>query len=281
MRPHSLPVNACAAALTGAALLMSVAIERARAGGLELAQSIGEPLLAYAGATHDQGLRTLVINGARLRMRTGSTPDSIDTVLDSHLAACRSSGAAPEPAVRTRRADQGFIGCIVPNTSVPFLERLRALDETQDLAALGELRFAWAMRSAAGTRYVTIASEGELRLPVMFPGDRDSPGIDPPHLPRPPDARRLITSWQEGQAPMLVSYRSERALTDVVDRYTAALWAASLRVELVPSRVDGERALLIRDGARQTLAILAADRDGTLISIIPVSEDATELAGAR
>ena len=280
MQVPTLLVRSGAAAVTAALLLASVAIKRVHAGGLELAQSIGEPLLTYAGRSHDEGLRALVINGARLRMRTGSTPDSIDAVLDAHAEPCRSDGVTPDPMVRTRRADQGFIGCIVPRRE-PLLERLRMLDETQDFAALGELRFAWAMRSPTGTRYVAIASEGELKLPAMFPANSDAPGIDPPRLPRPPNARRLLTSWQEGQAPMLVSYRSELTLVDVLTRYTAALSAARLRVDRVPARVDGAQTLLVQEGARQYLAVLAADADGTLISIIPIGDDATELASVR
>lgn len=280
MPARTMPVNACAAAVTAALLLASVAIQRVHAGGLELAQSIGEPLLAYAGASQDEGLRTLVINGARLRMRTGSTTDSIDAVLDAHAEPCRSGTLTPDPLVRTRRADQGFIGCIVPRAG-PLLERVRALGETQDFASLGELRFAWAMQSPSGTRYVAIASEGELKLPAMFPADGDAPGIDPLGLPRPPAARRLLTTWQEGQAPMLVSYRSELALSDAFSRYTAALSHARLRFERVPTRTEGEQPLLVHDGGHQHLAVLAADGDGTLISIIPIGDDATELAGVR
>jgi hypothetical protein len=280
MRPLALPVNACGAAMAAAALLLGVAIARVHASGLELAQSIGAPLIAYTGATHEEGLRTLVVNGARFRMRTGSTPDSIDTVIDAHAEPCRSRALTPDPVVRTRRADQGFIGCIVPRDA-PLLERIRALHETQDFAALGELRFAWAMQTPTGTRYVAIAAEGELNVPAMFPAHGDAPGIDPPGLPRPPSARRLITTWQEGQDPVLVSYLSELALAEVISRYTSALATAGLDVERVPTPVDGEQTFLVRHGARQHLAILTSDDGGTLISIIPIGEDATELAEVR
>lgn len=280
MRSPTLPVNACGAVAAASALLLSIAIGQVHAGGLELAQSIGAPLMAYAGATHEEGLRTLVINGARFRMRTGSTPDSIEAVMNAHAEPCRSHALTPDPLVRTRHANQGFIGCIVAR-SEPLFERVRRLHETQDLAALGELRFLWAMQSPTGTRYVAIASEGELKVPAMFPADRDAPGIDPPSLPRPPSARRLITTWQEGQAPVLVSYMSELPLVEVGSQYASALSAAGLVVERVPTRVDGAQTLWVRDGARQHLAILAADQGGTLISVIPVAEDATELAGGR
>jgi hypothetical protein len=280
VRSLALPLNACGAAVAAVALLLGVAIARVHAGGLELAQSIGEPLIAYSGATHEEGLRTLVVNGARFRMRTGSTLDSIDAVIDAHAAPCRSGVLTPDPVVRTRRAAQGFIGCIVP-TDAPLLERVQALHETQDFAALGELRFAWAMQTPTGTRYVAIAAEGELNVPAMFPADSDAPGIDLPGLPRPPSARRLLTTWQEGQDPVLVSYLSELALTEVINRYTSALAAAGLDVERVPTRVDGEQTFLVRNGARQHLAVLAEDDGGTLISLIPIGDDATELAGVR
>jgi hypothetical protein len=80
---------------------------------------------------------------------------------------------------------------------------------------------------------------------------------------------------------LLVSYLSELTLAELVTRYSSALAAAELIFERVPTPDEREQAFLVRNGTRQHLAILAADDGGTLISIIPIADDATELARVR
>lgn len=265
------------AALSAAAfsLVPIAAAERVQEVGEELAGSFAAPLLAYAAASHDDGLRTLVINGARLRLRSGTTRDGIDEVLDAQAVPCRPEGQALNPIVRTRRAEQGFVGCIVPRASESFAERWRAFAETHDLAALGELRVTWAMQSPIGTRYVAIASDGALDLLKMFPGDGDAPGTDLPELPRPPETRRLLSTFQEGADAVLLSYESTLPLETLATRYAAALAASSERVDTVPRSAPNARVLAVQRKGQRYLAILAADGDGTLISIIPLADDAT------
>jgi hypothetical protein len=246
----------------------------ALASGAELIDALGAPLHAYAGASHDDGLRTLVVNGARLRLRSGTTQDSIDRVLDLQSASCREHGAWLNPIVRTRSRDQGFIGCIVPPAGQNITDGLSALAKTHDLASLGELRVTWALQGDGATRYVSVASDGALELPNMFPSEGDAPGIDLTDLPRPPAARRLLSTWQEGAAPLLVSYQSALPLDELEQRYSSELGAAR-RIERHAPDGDDERYLLIRQGQDAHLAILAGDPTGTLISIIPFVGDAT------
>lgn len=277
MRSLALSLSACVAA-AALVLLPIAAAERVQATGAELADAISQPLLTYANASHDDGLRTVIVNGARLWLRSGATADGIDTVLDAQRGPCRPRGAEHNPIVHIRRADQGLIGCIVPQRGQSRVESVRALFETQDLAALGELRVTWAMSSRGGTRYVAIASDGPLELLRMFPEDGDAPGIDVPGLPRPPRARRLLSARQEGAAPLLLSYQSSLALGELEARYIAALGED---VRRVPGMRPRERALWVRRGESQYLAVLAADGRQTLISIVPLSGDATARVVAR
>lgn len=259
----------------GLALMAGAVAVRAQGAFAELAGRAGEPLLAYARATHDEGARTLLVNGARLRLRTGSTDAAIETVLDDQAKQCRATGNLLDPIVRTERADQGFIGCIVPRAGQELADRLRDFATTRDLASLGELRATWAMRTELGTRYVMLASDGELKLLDMFPAEGDAPGIDAAGALRPPHTRRLLSTWQESAAPMLVSYRSEQTLEAV-----AAHYARTAQAVTVPAR-HGEERVLYLPGARSSLAVLAPDEGGTLISIIPLAEHATVTALGR
>ena len=269
-----LSLTACAAA----AALALAATDRVHAAGTELIEAIGEPLRAYSNARHDDGLRTLIVNGARLRLRSGTTTDGIDVVLDNQSASCRPIGAEHNPIVRTRRADQGLAGCVVPRQGQHWIEGVRAWIASQDLAALGELRVTWAMTSPHGTRYVTVASDGPLVLPEMFPEDGDAPGFDLPALPRPPEARRLLSTWQHGATPLLLSYQSTLPLRELQTRYAEVLGA---HVERVPGTGPNERALWVRRENHQYLATLAADGRETLISIIALASDATAPEAAR
>jgi hypothetical protein len=207
-------------------------------------------------------------------LRSGSTQDSIDRVLDRQSEPCRTDGPWPNPIVRTRSADQGFIGCIVPPAGQSITEGLSALATTHDLAALGELRATWVLQGQGATRYVSVASDGALALPSMFPSEGDAPGVDVPDLPRPPAARRLLSTWQDRTTPLIVSYQSTLPLDELEQRYSSELVAAG-RVERHERGEEDERYLLIRHGELAYLAILARDPSGTLISIIPFGSDAT------
>ena len=271
MRAHTLPIAALIAAIG-----VSLGAHGVLASSTEAIQSLGAPLLAYAGSTHDDGLRTLVINGARLQLRSGDTQESIDQVLDRQSEPCRADGDWLNPIVRTHNADQGFVGCIVPPAGHRITDGLSALAITQDVASLGQLRVTWALRNDGATRYVSVASDGALELPRMFPSDGDAPGVDVPGMPRPPAARRLLSTWQDGASPLLVSYQSDLPLDELEQRYSVEL-AANGRIERHGEPGGNERFLMVRQGESAHLAILALDPAGTLISIIPFVGDATQL----
>jgi hypothetical protein len=279
MRAHRMLSGRGRVALAMLALSLA-GVAQAHAGGVELIQSLGEPLLAYANASRDEGLRTLVVNGARLQLRTGSTPDSLDAVLDAQVRPCRVDGAWLNPVVRTRSSDQGVAGCILAPDGHDLGDRLHAFATSHDVSSLGQLRVTWAMRSGDATRYVAIGSDGPLELLAMFPADGDAPGVDVAGLPRPPEARRVLSTWQDGTAPLLVSYESSLSLDELERAYTADL-SAHGEVKVMPQPVPDERALLFVGDERNHLAILARDGEGTLISIIPFANDATVPEVAR
>lgn len=255
------------------------ALERARAGAFEAMQAL-EPLATHLVGERDAA-RVIVVNGARIRLEARRERRALDAVLDDDAARCRAHGGAGEPLVDARARRQGFVGCFEPPRGASLLERLGAFAATGDAAALGTLRVAWATAQRQGTRYVALSSEGPLELQRIFPQDGDAPGLDLAGLPRPPEARRILTAWQDGAAPLLIGYRSERA-PEVLERaYVEQLRAAGVSVERAPAHLHDVPSLLVRYGGHAALVLVAPDGGGTLLAIIPLEPDATEAPRAR
>jgi hypothetical protein len=257
-----------ASSAVAVALLATIAIEHVRARASELALDLGPVLLAYAGAARDEGHRTLLVNGARLELRTGVTEDSIDTVLARQRELCGPAHATP--IVRSQSALEGVLGCFVAADDTSLIDRLLAFGETGDLTTLGELRATWVMASGDERRYVLIAARDTLALSQMFPSTGDAPGVDVPSLPRPPEARRVLSTFQRGEAPMLVAYRSTLEAAALERRYLELLETADRHVEHAPTRSGEETALLVRDPESAQLVLLGRDGDGTLVVIVPL-----------
>jgi hypothetical protein len=261
--------RALAGCAVAAALLATIAIEHVRARASELALDLGPVLLAYAGAARDEGQRTLLVNGARIELRTGVTTDSIDAVLARQRELC--GPAHTTPIVRSQSALEGVLGCFVATDDTSLIDRLLAFEETGDLATLGELRATWVMASGDERRYVLIAARDTLALSRMFPSTGDAPGVDVPSLPRPPEARRVLSSFQHAEEPMLVAYRSTLEAAALERRYLELLERAERHVErtLLRDRND-ETVLLVRDPTSAHLVLLGSDGDGTLVVIVPL-----------
>lgn len=275
-------------ALCAIALLCALALGargHANATAAELVSAAGAPLLAYARSTQDEGVRALYLNGARLGMRTGSTLDTSNAVLDAYESRCRARLAKQNGARLPHGFDgiarfgtdaQGFVGCIDFGTDVTasdLLTRLEQLVATGDVEELGKLEVVWAMRSERGARYVALWSEGSLPLWKMFPGTGDAPGIDLPDAPRPPQSRRLLSLWQQGEAPMIASYASALAPDVLLARYREALSRAGFEVR---ASDDGQASGVLQasrtsaDDRQSALLVVvgADDENGSLISVM-------------
>jgi hypothetical protein len=240
-----------AAGAVAAVWVITVAIAHVRARASELALELGPILHAYAGVGRDEGRRTLVVNGARLEMRTGVTPDSIETVLARERQACGPPRVL-QPIVQRRSAIEGVLGCLVgaPGSSAP------------------ELRLTWVMASGEERRYVRVASRDTLALARMFPGRGDCPGTDVPGLPRPPHSERVLSAFQDGSAPMLVAYRSAVAPDALERMYREVLEREGRRVER--SDAGGQRALLVHDVRSAHLVLIEPDQAATLAVFVPL-----------
>lgn len=294
-----------AARLRVATLLLAVGLSaccvlgmQAQARANELIARAGEQMLTYAHAQHRDGARTLLVNGVPLHLLSGSTPDSVAGLLDFMHVRCRDAGGRFEE--QFRQASRGRLPRIAGDTRVPLdgvlrldderggylacldlggtrvapeelLRRVRAFLATGNLAEVGDLRFIWARRSGKTTSYVAVFTEGPVPLLSMFPAHADAPGLDLPELPRPTHSQRLLSTWQEDQAPMLVSYRIAAPLATAEADFRALLVQHGYAIRKQDPRAQGSRAWLAGRGASSALAIFAADGpDRTVISLTPL-----------
>lgn len=285
-------VRRCTAALRVTALLVllgnvgvGVFAVRAHARAHELMQSAGASLLAYARADHVAAPSTLVLNGTPLHLMSGSTTDSIRALLDTFHARCRRVGgrfgepllerqprlgalapparAALDGVLRLDSERSGYIACLdLGNERVSptdLISRVRAFLATGDLAKIGDLRFAWTSRDPGRTSYVALWSESSVPLRSMFPPRGDAPGEEIRDLPRPDGSRRVLSAWQQGEAPILVVYRARRSAAELAQRYGQQLTALGWVVERQTRAPGTPTGLLVRRGRTVILAIASDD----------------------
>jgi hypothetical protein len=116
-------------------------------------------------------------------------------------------------------------------------------------------------REHGHTTYVAVWNAGSLRLTDLAPVRGDAPGVDVQGMPRPPASRRLLSVFQEGAVPMLVSYRAQLPAAALGARYRKAL-------------IDG--GFVVRDGAPQRGApgCLLVSRGGATTLVLWMHEGA-------
>jgi hypothetical protein len=270
-----LPVAVAGSLVLGGVVFALAVGARARAD--DFVESAGSHLLhgARAGAGTAQVLH---VNGLPLRMEAGRSSQSVRAVLDGFDERCGvHGGAGPlRPALRAESDTGGYLACLDLRAPQPataeIVQRLHAFAASFDLAAIGDLRFVWALRERDGTAFVAVSSEGPVRLAQLFPGRGDAPGIDLQGVPRPPGARRVLSAWQDAQPAMLASYRVELAPAEFVARYRRRLIDGGFAVRPGGGAAGGAPRWLLaeRAGAFTAVAIDRAGATRSTVTLLPL-----------
>lgn len=111
--------------------------------------------------------------------------------------------------VREEAPDHGMVACFADDPDVPgsasearpvkLAGRVERYLSTGNLSAFGRFRQVYVERARNGeTHVVTTWANGDLNVGKMFPAEGDAQGTDSPFLPRPPQARRLLSGSAEG-----------------------------------------------------------------------------------
>ncbi len=203
-------------------------LHRARAQLDRAMLQMGEQLMPYVRARRIDAPRGLIVNGERLFFASGTTDDSVDTVLDYYEARCRKrDGRLVEQFYDLAKVDRskidwdhpgigwldgtlregsdkvGYVACFDTGSEETvgprqWLQKLQAFAKSGDLADIGELRYVFVRKGRDHTHLMAFWTRGSFNLKRMFPERGDAPGNDVAGVPRPPGARRFLSSFEEG-----------------------------------------------------------------------------------
>lgn len=189
------------------------------------------------------GERTLVLNGHRMRVTTGSTERTLGEVLDRFEDRCHDADGVPsspmldflesppkgqdgpDPTIRAERGQGGYAACIDVGSDdlepSGWRSKIEAFARTVDIDQLGRFRYLYA-EGGERTFFVALESEGPFRLREMFPETGDVGGDEPRDVPRPPASQRILAAHEEGQPFAVRAYVSEQLTATQLERHYRA-----------------------------------------------------------
>jgi hypothetical protein len=267
---------------------------------------MGTSLMEFADPVHTTGPRALSINGEVVHLISGSTPESLDTVLSSFEEVClqndgqfraqieefyrehpdadhRETLSRFRPSVRREGegadgSHRGTVGCLdlgtERRTAGEILDAAREFNETGDLSRLGNIRYIFAQDADAGrTHYVALWTEGEFHIRNILPGNSDGPGEDVEGIPRAPDSRRSLSAFEVGRDERFVMYEgSSMTEWELEHFYRTSLAADGWSV--MDTEQEGAPSQLVaamRDG-RQVYISLNTDPHGRGTAMVALTE---------
>jgi hypothetical protein len=188
------------------------------------------------------GTKTIFLNGAAMNVSTAFTDQAPGEVLDRFEAVCRNQpeflvrALSDLPAtllekahvtpdriwrlgiVRHEEGGEGVLTCFTddrPASLHDIADRVHAFEHSKDLAEFGHFHYVYVKKTSQGTHVRALWTEGEFNLGKLFPTEGDAEGFDSGAVPRPPNARRIL-SVTSAQVPYGVhvyrSTESEKAL---------------------------------------------------------------------
>lgn len=220
-------------------------VRAVRAEVRDLMLSAGAQMMQLGKELGTEQPRTLHLNGAQIRLRVqSSSQHSLEQVLNEFESRCRKNNgafyeqlrAAPKTkswsesqlalfdgVIRVESKDAGAVACFdvgdEKGSAATLLARARRFADTGDASAFGELRYVRAERTERGVFVVMMWNDGPMNIKHMFPAKGDVPGVEFSGLPRPPRSRRVLSAWEEGQAPALNIYEASDISASALDTY--------------------------------------------------------------
>lgn len=289
--------------LTFSALMLP----QARAAAEEAAKQSGLELLKQIGPTLVGAPEFALINGQRMSLASKLTPLGVEQVIERFGQHCRehSAGLASEIAALPKGAaaleqlpqelrdpsrwlssatiandhQVGQIACIARKDSggglKGLVDRIVAFTESGDLAEIGDARYVVARRDEASgqTHVLAMWTEGKFNIPEMFSSSGDAPGTDSAAVPRPPDARRVLSAEMAHRSYAIRMYDTQRSNEEVLSYYEQQLEPSGFLVHPLPHASaeldlnDHVRAFS-KDGAAVVVVTTRTPAEQTGVSII-------------
>jgi hypothetical protein len=293
-------------------VLTALLVRRVHAEVQDLMLSVGSQVMQLGERMGVGPPRTLRVNGAQIRMRVEHAPTlTLDEVLDHFESVCRSRNGRfyeqlsqgrskvkleeqeldfLDGVMRVDADDQGSVACLdvgedERGSPSSILKRAQAFAATGDATSFGQLRYVRAEKEERGVFVVMMWTDGPLNLKQMFPTTGDAPGVDFPDLPRPPHGRRILSAWEEGQAPALNIYQAARMDAASLDaHYRAQLPALGWEAMTPPAANKShpiKGAMVMRNGVTVLLSHGSLDNGKHgLTTIIPMDTAGATSAAA-
>ncbi len=254
------------------------------------------------------------INGQDLYLANGSSKESMEATLDRFEKYCKASDSVfkdlpkqlnvPEDAKEERarfadidlsthrkvNGDLGSVMCIVrgTNTGNGLLDSLKKFGTTQDLGALGKMRYAQARKQPDGSLHVMMLwTEDSLNLGELMPPDGvESKGHDGSLAPRPPASRRIMSVDVVDSSHAAYVYESTNNPNDTIRFYDQRMAADHYNVVDDPSaasrpktELSGEYRMYERDGV--TVFVVAQSNENHKTSVGVVESGISESFAAN
>jgi hypothetical protein len=278
----------------GASLLAARALQARVAEG---AIAFGRELSGLSELTGDA--EGIIANGHPFRHASTLTPHGVAGVLDRLEAHCRANpglvaGAldellrshpdrvqerAPRHALRygvlrDDNAERGTLVCFTgqtPGSVDSLVDAAEHFASTFDLSSFGSVVYAYAERQGNGqTHVVTLWTQTGLDLAALFPARGDAAGDDSRVLPRPDNARRILSAAPDGMPFGLRLYETPSRLAAVQRDYDAWMQHHGWQRIARPGAA-GTTAYLRPDGYQAFVTLSTAD-DLTFIAVTEAGE---------
>ncbi|HEY0468522.1 MAG TPA: hypothetical protein VGC79_30215 [Polyangiaceae bacterium] len=246
----------------------ALTLPQARAAAEEAAKQSGLELLKQIGPTLVGPPQVALLNGQRMSLASKLTPLSVAQVIERFGQHCRehSAGLAgeiaalPSGAAALQRLPEELrdpsrwlssetsgssgkvaqIACIARKGSggglQGLVERIAAFTESGDLSEIGDARYVVARRDdeSGQTHVLAMWTEGKFNIPEMFSDRGDAPGSDSSCVPRPPEARRVLTAEMAHRSYAIRMYDTARANNEVLSYYEQQLTPRGFLVHPLP-----------------------------------------------
>lgn len=209
---------------------------------------------------------------------TGEVPAELPESADKHVPQMK-SGVVKMGTFRSGDDDEGIVMCLVRSESGPtdVAQAMEQFTRTQDLGALGKMRYAYAKKAKGGSNLMTAWTDDHFSFKALAPekDSSDAPGTDSAVVPRLPQSQRILSAGVEGTSYAVRVYNAPGTVGQAEGAYDAAMHRLGF-LELHTEHA-GERGYL-RDGFMVTMAIQPSG-SGVTVSIAELGSNVGTPAG--
>lgn len=241
----------------------------------------------------DAPFHRVLLNGEPIYLSSAMVDESVKEVLDRFEAECISQpGSLPElykalpkeakkklgsddgaglGILRTEVDDEGVVACLAQESQggwSAMQERLARFAQSGDLGEVGDLRYLYVTRQGARTHVLSVWTQGSFRFSNLVAKEgEDAPGSDARDVPRPLNAKRVLTAAVEGAPYGVRIYNSAATSEELRTHYRQELsqygWT---EVSGVAEAVDG--GLAFSRAGVDLLVLLQPKQGRTFVSTV-------------